>query len=195
MFCEKCGTRVDDGQPFCPNCGNRLSAPAPTAPVNQGFAPAPAARPVRNAPSFGGLLDKFNSLQGNEKIFYGCTCGLLVLNFILSLLDVYSSGSAFPMAYGASWLLVISNILFTLSITFFLLDYFDKFSFKFLWFFIAGSAALILLLFIITWIAGVSVMGYTTSVRLSVGGWFFLIFQAGLTAVSILLLLEKQKKR
>ncbi|MBQ9373983.1 MAG: zinc-ribbon domain-containing protein, partial [Oscillospiraceae bacterium] len=23
MFCEKCGTRVDDGQPFCPNCGNR----------------------------------------------------------------------------------------------------------------------------------------------------------------------------
>ncbi|MBQ2144182.1 MAG: zinc ribbon domain-containing protein, partial [Oscillospiraceae bacterium] len=30
MFCEKCGTRVDDGQPFCPNCGNRLGA-APAA--------------------------------------------------------------------------------------------------------------------------------------------------------------------
>lgn len=42
MFCELCGTRVDDGTPFCPNCGNRLSDPAqdtprPVAPVNQDF--------------------------------------------------------------------------------------------------------------------------------------------------------------
>ena len=188
MFCEKCGTRVDDGQPFCPNCGNRLSAPAAPAAPNPAaaapVAPRPAARP---APSFGGLLDKFNAMQGLEKIFYGCTLGLLVLCFILSLVKVYSVyGTGISMAYAAPWLLVISNILFTLSITFFVLDYFDKFSFKFLWFFIAGAAALIFLMFFIDWLSlGVSV---------SVGGVFFLIFQAGLTAVAILLLLEKLKK-
>ena len=41
----------------------------------------------------------------------------------------------------------------------------------------------------VKWISGVE--GY--SVHLSVGGWFFLIFQAGLTAVSILYLLERKK--
>ena len=91
MFCEKCGTRVDDGQPFCPNCGNRLAEPAaPTAPVNPGFTPAPAAAPVKAAPDLGGLLGKFNSLQGLEKIFYPIVGGLLVLCFILSLLKVFS---------------------------------------------------------------------------------------------------------
>ena len=52
MFCEKCGTRVEDGQPFCPNCGNRLAAPAaPVPPVNTGApgnpgVPEGAAAPV-----------------------------------------------------------------------------------------------------------------------------------------------------
>ena len=192
MFCEKCGTRVDDGQPFCPNCGNRLSAPAvpaaPAAPVNPGFNPMPAAKPMKAAPSMGGLLDKFNALQGLEKIYTACTFGLLVLCFILSLVKVYSVyGTGFSLAYAAPWLLVISNILFTVSIGLFLLDYFDKFTFKFLWFFLAAAAALIFLLFFIDWLS--------LGVAISVGGVFFLIFQAGLTAVTVLLLLEKLKKR
>lgn len=220
MFCEKCGTRVDDGQPFCPNCGNRLSASAapegaavPTAtptpaasaaPVNPGMSGGIPTAPVytpaapRNVglklPSCGGLFDKFNAMQGMAQIYYGCTFLLLGLCFVLSLLKVYSSGGAFCMAIGASWLLVISNILFTVCIGLFLLDYFDKYRCKFLELLIAGSAALILLLFVITWIAGVDVMGmYTTSVHLTVGGWFFLIFQAALTAVSILYIVEKKK--
>ncbi len=212
MFCEKCGTRVDDGQPFCPNCGNRLSVPetapasaaAPAAPADPGLgqipgtgfvAPAPAPRKALKLPSLGGLTDKFNSLKGMKQIYYGCSFCLLILCFILSLLKVYyvKGGAAFGLATGASWLLVLSNILFTLSVTFFLLDAFGKFSFKWLRFFIAGSAVLILFLFVIVWIAGVDVFGYTTSVRLSVGGWFFLIFQAGLSAVTILYILEKNK--
>ena len=39
MFCDKCGTKVDDGQPFCPNCGNRLGASQP-APQTNPAAPA-----------------------------------------------------------------------------------------------------------------------------------------------------------
>ena len=202
MFCENCGTRVDDGQPFCPNCGSKMPVPeapaapanpAPEASVNAGYVP-PVAPAAKTLPSFGGLLDKFNALQGLEKIYYGCTFGLLILCFILSLLKVfgvsfYGASTNFSLASGAPWLLVLSTILFTLCITFFLLDYFDKFTFKFLWYFIAGAAALIFVLFVIKWISGVE--GY--SVHLSVGGWFFLIFQAGLTAVSILYLLERKK--
>ena len=37
MFCDRCGTKVDDNQPFCPNCGTRLaSAPAPGGMVEPG---------------------------------------------------------------------------------------------------------------------------------------------------------------
>ncbi|MBO4211523.1 MAG: zinc-ribbon domain-containing protein [Oscillospiraceae bacterium] len=219
MFCEKCGTQIDDGQPFCPNCGNRLSTPAtpesaaapaaiPTpaasaAPVNPGmsgsistapaYTPASPGKAGLKLPSFGGLFDKFNAMQGMKQIYYGCTFLLLVLCFVFSLLKVYAQGGSFSMASGASWLFLISNILFTVCIGLFLLDYFDKYSCKFLDLLIAGSAALILVLFIITWIAGVSVLGFTSSVHLTVGGWFFLIFQAGLTAVSILYILEKKK--
>ena len=103
-------------------------------------------------------------------------------------MKVYSVyGTGFSLAYAAPWLLVISNILFTVSIGLFLLDYFDKFTFKFLWFFLAAAAALIFLLFFIDWLS--------LGVAISVGGVFFLIFQAGLTAVTVLLLLEKLKKR
>ncbi len=213
MFCEKCGTRIDDGAPFCPNCGNRVgaseAAPAPeaspassapmgTAPVNPGLNNIPAAPAFQPAapraglklPSCGGLFDKFNNMKGLGQIFYGCTCILLVLCFIFSLLRLFSVyGQGISLALGAPWLLVISNILFTLCITFFLLDYFDRFSLKGLWLLIVGSAGLIFLLFLIKWIAGIE--GY--SVHLSVGGWFFLLFQAGLTAVSVLYLLEKKK--
>ena len=211
MFCEKCGTRVDDGQPFCPNCGNRLSAPAaPAAPEAQ---PAPAANtasvnpglnnipvtPVFTAsaapkqplklPALGGLTDKFNSLEGLGQIFYGCTGILLLVCFILSLLRVFSLGGygSAPMAGGSIFFANVLTVLFTLCITFYLQDAFGKFSFKWLWFFIAGAAALILLIFIIMWI--------DSGCSLTVGGWFFFIFQIALTALAILFLLEQLKKK
>lgn len=243
MFCEKCGTKIEDGQPFCPNCGNRLADPvapaapaqpeapaapaapvnpemnnipagsyaAPAAPVNPGLnnipagtyaapaaaavkAPAAPKKPLK-LPALGGLTDKFNSMEGLGQIFYGCIGVLLVVCTVLSLLKVYAnSGVAFSLGFGPTWLFFISTVLFTLCINFYLMDALGKFSFKWLWLFIAGSAALILLLFIIVWIAGVTLMGYTASVHLTVGGWFFLLFQAGLTAVSILYLLEQKKK-
>ena len=215
MFCEKCGTKIEDGQPFCPNCGNRMAEPAapeaPAAPVNPGAnnipagtyaapaasafqAPAALKKPLK-LPALGGLTDKFNAKEGLEQIYYGCIGVLLVVCMILSLLKVFAnSGVAFSLGFGPTWLFFISTVLFTLCITFYVMDALDKFSFKWLWYSIAGSAALILLLYVIVWIAGVNLMGYTTSVHLSVGGWFFLIFQAGLTAVSILYRLELKKK-
>lgn len=203
MFCEKCGTRVEDGQPFCPNCGNRLAAPeapaapaapAAAAPVNPGLGEIPAAPVVAPAPkkalklpSLGGLTDKFNAQEGLAQIFYGCIGCLLIVCFILSLLKVFKPGSVgVQYAYASPFFTSVFAVLFTLAITFFVMDALGKFSFKWLWFFIAGAAALILIVFIITWIDVES--------KLSVGGWFFLLFQAGLTAVSILYLLWKDKK-
>lgn len=246
MFCEKCGTRVEDGQPFCPNCGNRLAAPAaPVPPVNTGapgnpgvpegaaapvnpgiptgsFAPAnpgvptgsfaqtnPGVNPAPTGfaaapraprqplklPALGGLTDKFNSLSGLKQIYYGLTLCLLAICFVFSLLKVFyvKGGTPFGLPTGASWLMVLSNVLFTLCVTFYLLDACGAFRFKWLKFFIAGSAALILFLYVIVWIAGVNVLGFTTSVRLTVGGWFFLILQAALCAVSVLYIIEDRK--
>ena len=188
MFCENCGARVEDGQPFCPNCGNRMSAAAPAA--ASGSAPAyqapAAARPVKAPVAVGGLLGKFNAMQGLEKIFFACTCGLWIVCFILSQFKVLSAYISAPLAYAAPFFTMVINVLFTLAITFLVLDYFDKFSFKWLWWFLAGAAAVIFLVFIFIWI--------DSEAKLSAGGWFFLILQAGLTATSILLLLEKLKK-
>ena len=182
MFCEKCGTRVDDGQPFCPNCGNRLGAAAPAQ--NPGF----NANPIRpSAAPAGSLLGKFNGMSGLEKIFYPIVGGLLVLNFILLLLPIYSAYStSVAMSRGYPFWTALITVLLTLCITFFVQDYFDKFTFKWLWFFVAGAMALILILFIILWI--------DSEVKLSVAGWFFFIFQLGLTGCSIMLLIEKMKK-
>jgi hypothetical protein len=196
MFCENCGTRVEDGQPFCPNCGNRMGAPeTPAAPVNPGFEPnanagyvPPAAPAAKRLPSTDGLLGKINAMQGLEKIFYLCVCGLLVVCFILFLLKVFSPGyGSYQFSAASPFFSTVITVLMTLSITFFVLDYFDKFTFKFLWFFIAGAAAVIFIIFLIVWIDADS--------KLSAGGWFFLIFQAGLTATAVLLLLEKLKKK
>lgn len=193
MFCEKCGTRVDDGQPFCPTCGNRLGAPeapaAPAAPAAQvppqAYAPA-VQRPVKAAPSFGGLLDKFNDMPTLEKVYFPIVCGLELLAFLFFLLRLYSSYIVTAsVATAAPWLLVIGTILYTLSITFIVLDYFDQYTLRFLWFFVAGAAVLLFLLFLISWLSW--------GVSLTVGGWFYLLFHTGLTTLSILLLIEKIK--
>lgn len=41
MFCEKCGTPINEGEAFCPNCGAPVAAakPAETAPVNPALNP------------------------------------------------------------------------------------------------------------------------------------------------------------
>lgn len=223
MFCEKCGTKIDDGQLFCPNCGNRLSDPAapeapavpvppvaPAAPVATpetaapntepipgtlpNYAAAPAYQPKApfkglKLPSCGGLFDKVNEKEGLGQIFYGCTFILLILCFVLSMLRVLSipQYGTLTLGYAAPFFTNVITILFTLSITFFVLDYLDKYSMKFLLFFIAGAMALVLLIFIIIWA--------DSSFRLSVGGWFFLIFQLALTAVSVLLVIENLKKK
>lgn len=196
MFCDNCGTRVEDDQPFCPNCGKRMGgAPVQSAPVNPDFSATVTPRPARAASYSGGLLGKFNEMSGLEKIFYPIVGGLLVLCFFLSMLKVYKySGEAFGMGLGPTWLYTISTIYFTLSITFFVLDYFDKLSFKWLWFFVAGGALALFLAFVIVWIAGVSLMGYVVNPRLSVGGWFYFLFQLGLTGCSIMLVVLKIKK-
>ena len=175
MFCENCGTRVEDGQPFCPNCGNKMPVPeapaAPAAPVDPGYdanvgymPPVPAMKEPKS------------------------TGGLLVLCALLSLLKVFTAGyGGYPMEAGSVFFTRVITVLFTLSITFFVLDYFDWFNFKFLWFFIAGAAATIFLIFVIMWI--------DSGCRLTVGGWFFLLLQSALTAAAIMLLIEKLKKK
>ncbi|MBR7010051.1 MAG: hypothetical protein IKI02_03950 [Oscillospiraceae bacterium] len=225
MFCEKCGTRVDDGLAFCPNCGNRLSvpaapeaapkkeapveaappekpaqpAPAPAAAASAGAAAAKAAsapkKPIK-LPSLGGLTDKFNKQKGNAQIFYGSICLLLIVCCILSVLKVYThSSTAFSLGFGPTWLFFVNTVLFTLCITFFLLDALGKFTFRGLWLFIAIASALILILYVLVWISGVKLMGFVVSVRLTVGGWFFLILQLALVAVCILYMLERKKNQ
>ena len=185
MFCDNCGTRVEDGQPFCPNCGKRMGAPAANnAPASgSGFKPSRSPKPASNS---GGLLDKFNAMQGLEKIFFPIFGGLLVLNFLLFLLPSYYYGTTIAMSRGYPFWSALITILLTLCLTFFVQDYFDKFSFKWLWIFIASAMVLILLLFFILWI--------DSDVKLSVFGWFFFIFQIGLAGSSIMLLLEKLKR-
>lgn len=228
MFCEKCGTRVDDGLAFCPNCGNRLSVPAAQEAAPQKEAPVEAAAPSKPAqpapaaqsaaasagaapasaaaasapkkpiklPSLGGLTDKFNKQKGNAQIYYGSICLLLVVCCVLSLLKVFThSGTAFSLGFGPTWLFFISTVLFTLSITFFVLDALGKFTFRRIWLFIAMASALILILYVLVWISGVKLMGLAVSVHLTVGGWFFLILQLALVAVTILYMIERKKNQ
>ena len=180
MFCEKCGTKVDDGQPFCPNCGNRLGEAAPASNPGYSFTPTPG------APN-GALGGKLNGLAGLEKIFAPIVGGLLILNFILIMLPIfkyYSQTAGMGRLY-PFWANLFA-ILFTLSITFFALDFFGKFSFKFLRLCLVIVSVLLLILFIILWI--------DSEVKLSVAGWFFFILQIGLTGCSVMLLLTKPNK-
>lgn len=190
MFCDNCGTRVEDGQPFCPQCGKRMGAPAGASAAAR---PAPrdsySSRPPVSRPSYGpsgGLLGKFNDMSGLEKIMFPIVCGLLLLNFILIMCPIYTAYSmTAAMGTGYPFWANLFTILFTLSITFLVLDYFDQFSFKFLWIFIAASMALLFILFVILWI--------DSSVKLTVAGWFFFILQLGLAGCSGFLCMLKLK--
>ncbi len=63
MFCENCGTKLEDGALFCTNCGAKQSAPevAPGfTPEANSAAPSPASSPAPAAPkaSFGETIKK-----------------------------------------------------------------------------------------------------------------------------------------
>lgn len=196
MFCENCGTRVDDGTPFCPNCGSKMPVPeapaAPAAPVNPGVEAnvgyVPPAAPVAAPKSADGFLGKLNAMPMMEKILFLCIGGLFVTCALFSLFRVFSYyGTPLPMESGSVFFTRVITVLFTLSITFFVLDYFDWFNLKFLWFCLAGAATTIFMLFVIIWIAS----GY----RLSVAGWLFLLLLGGLVAANVLMVIEKLKKK
>ena len=198
MFCENCGTRVEDGQPFCPNCGKRMGGPAPSnaAPAGSGFGASAPSRPVRPVSNSGGPLGKFSAMQGLEKIFYPIVGGLLFVCFILSMLEVYTyRETAFGMGLGPTWLYTISTIFFTLSLTFIVLDLFDKLSVSWLWIFVVAGASVIFIAFVIVWIAGVSLYGNVIEPKLTVGGWFYFLLQLGLVGCSITLLVAKSMRK
>lgn len=202
MFCENCGARVDDGQPFCPNCGNRLGAPAakpapaPAYNPNPGYtAPAPRAPKAPRAPT-GSILDRFLGMPVLNKIFTLCTLGLLFLGMIMSWLKVYGhresitvwgSTSSYHVHWHLSegtgtWLLLITAILTTLAIVGLILWLIGKLDTKFVFIFAGGVAGLIFTLLVIKWIAGTN----SISSHLSVGGWFWFFSEMGACATGIL---------
>ena len=198
MFCENCGARVDDGQPFCPNCGNRLGAPAaPQAPAagfapNGYTAPAPRAPKAPRAPT-GSILDRFLGMPVLNKIFTLGTIGLLFLGLIMSWLKVVGKSVSneyykyhehwFLHTANGSWLLIITAILSTLAIAALILWLIGKLNTKFVFIFAAGVAGLLFVMLFIKWIAPPEGLdGW----HLSVAGWFMLLAEMGACALGIL---------
>ena len=203
MFCEKCGTRVDDGQPFCPNCGNRLGASAPAPNPTNGF----AAQQVR-APGA--------ALQGNimgipmmKLIFVGGACFLTLLGLIMSWCKVYGHNRAhyYLPEVGGTWLYILCAMLSTLAIAALVLYLLGKISDRRVLLVTAGVSCLIFVLLVIKWIAGgipipASVRslidsddldGYEISLHLSVAGWFMFFSELGAAALSVLGFLQAKK--
>ena len=181
MFCDNCGTRVEDGQPFCPNCGKRMgAAPAANASPRASYASHPAGRPSNS----GGLLGKLNDMQGLEKIFFPIVLCLWIAAIVLSTIHTFKYGLSY-----IQWNPLLSFIavaMLTLSVTFIVLDYFDKFSFGWLWIFNLVAAFVVLAVFVINWIDLES--------KLTAGGWIFFFLQIGLVGCSVMMMLEKMKK-
>ena len=79
MFCNQCGTQVNDGQAFCPNCGAPIGAQQEqnTAPMNSMPASAPYQQPM--AP-MGGSSNTNNTIAlilGIVSIILGVLGGVL----------------------------------------------------------------------------------------------------------------------
>ena len=182
MFCDNCGTRVEDGQPFCPNCGKRMggASSASAAPSRPVFGNS---RPVSSVGS-GGLLGKFNDMRGLEKIFFPIVLGLWIACFVLSMVHTFKYGLSYVQWNPLLSVIAVGGL--THAITFIVLDYFDKFTFKWLWIFNLAAAFVVLVVFVINWIDLES--------KLTAGGWIFFFLQIGLTGCSVMLLIEKMKK-
>ena len=189
MFCEKCGTRVDDGQPFCPNCGNRL-APAPAAPA---AAPAPARAPKAPRTPTGSPLDRLLGLPVLNRIFVLCTLGLLLFGMVMSWLKVLGKSVSteyykyhehwFLHEASGSWLLLICTILSTLAIAALILWLLGKLNTRFILLFAGCVGCLLFTLLFIKWLAAPEGLdGW----HLSVAGWFMLLAELGAGALGIL---------
>lgn len=93
MFCEKCGTKVQDGQMFCPACGASMS-PASGGGVQQGAG-------VQQSGGFqqgAGLLPAGSGTKSNKKPFavIGVTAvviALVVAAFVLGRVSVRMQGT------------------------------------------------------------------------------------------------------
>ena len=99
MFCQNCGSALDDGVKFCPNCGAAVFAPQPEEPAEQPVYEEPAgslceqpAEPVKEEPVVAApaVDPKLNALAKGSLIFgiigLSCTC-----TFWLSLLGIIFS--------------------------------------------------------------------------------------------------------
>ena len=181
MFCEKCGTRVEDGEPFCPNCGNRMKSSATPRPAPQPQTPAPApGKPAGNRDPLA-LVD-----QNLPLLRYGLL-GLLALCFLLSLLRVFSVyGTSLGLNYGAPWLLVLGNVLYSLCFAALALELSGKSRFCSRPLFTAGTALVLLLLYVLKWIVGYQGFG----IHLTLAGWLYLLLQLALCVLSVLLVLR-----
>ena len=203
MFCEKCGTRVDDGQPFCPNCGNRLGAAPAANPVN-------AAQPVR-APR-AALQGSIMGIPMNKLLFAGGACFLSLLGMIMSWckpLGHSESGQHMHFTLpdvGGGWLMVITTMLATLTIAALVLYLMGKATDSKILLFSGCAAGLIFILLVIKWIAGGSLFSslgdmlgsflgdeLSISLHLSVAGWFMFFSELGAAALSILGFLQAKK--
>lgn len=136
--------------------------------------------------TIGDLLEKLRDMEDRARAIYLGFGALLLLCLGLSMLRVFSVADSLsaPMTAGGIFFANLFTILFTLCFTFYIMDYLEIFTFEFLWYFMIGSAGLILLVFVIMWIS--------SGLSLTISGWLFLLAQAALTAVSVLNLREQQ---
>ncbi len=211
MFCEKCGTRVDDGQAFCPNCGNRLAAPAAPAYANPAPNPAPAAPgfgTVPPAPGYnpmprqprqpgepllGTLFDNFKELPTLLKIFLPIILGLICLNMLLTNGNPlsysfygYSLAVASFQEAGATWALLFINLFNICSLILAVLIFAGVLKNSLVYFGIVGAQGMAFLFFLIGWI--------TSGGSLGVTGWFIFLFFLGIIALSVLGFIFGKKK-
>lgn len=212
MFCDKCGTRVDDGQPFCPNCGNRLGAAAPAAPAYNaapGYgAPNPyGAAPAARAPRPGSpLLAKFNSMSMLSKLFLCGSAFLLLVTMIMSWLKAFAIEPGFedvalhlPMV-GGTWLMIFTTLFHTIAIGIIVLYVLGKIDNHMILLAVTGMAAIILIMLVIKWIAGATfeledmTLIDEEPMHLTFAGWIWLLFQLGAIALSVLGFLEESKR-
>ena len=204
MFCEKCGTRVDDGQPFCPNCGNRLGAAPVANPVN-------AAQPVR-APR-AALQGSILGIPMNKLIFAGGACFLTLLGMIMSWCKPFGHSESGQHLHftlpdvGGGWLMIITTMLATLTIAALVLYLMGKANDPKVLLCSACTAGLIFILLVIKWIAGGSLFSslgdilgslmrgsdMDISLHLSVAGWFMFFSELGAAALAILGFLQAKK--
>ena len=83
MFCENCGSRLEEGSMFCTNCGQSIPVepmPEPPLPVQQ-----PARRPVRRTRSKKSFFEKVWENEQLKKSFLIAGCAIAAIALIVFL--------------------------------------------------------------------------------------------------------------